>query len=149
VIKEKASYSVISFNAAEPHADFRQNTVVIPGGTASPAEVAKRAGATPPHRTRYTHSDYRDVRKQGVVEKCVFCEHRVANGEEPYCVAACPADARIFGDLQNPQSQASQLVKKYPALRLKNNKGEMLREGEPGTRPNVYYIRSYAPARKA
>jgi len=150
VTKEKASYSVISFNVEEPHGDFRQTTAVIPAGTASGAEAAKRAGATPPYRTRYTHSDYADVRKQGVVEKCMFCEHRVANGEEPYCVTACPADARIFGDLQNPQSQASQLLKKFKGVHLKNNKGEMLRDGEVGTRPNVYYIRSYGPAsRKA
>ena len=150
VTKEKAIYSVISFNVDEPHAEFRQTTAVVPGGTASGVEVAKRAGATPPHRTRYTHSDYADVRKKDVVEKCTFCEHRVANGEEPYCVTACPADARIFGDLQNPQSQASQLLKKFKGFHLKNNKGEMLRDGEAGTRPNVYYIRSYGPApRKA
>jgi len=150
VTKEKAAYSVISFNAEEPHGDFRQTTVVIPGGTASGAEVANRAGATPPHRTRYTHSDCADVRRKNVVEKCLFCEHRVVNGEEPYCVTACPADARIFGDLQNPQSQASQLLKQFPGMRLKSNKGEMLQDGEAGTRPNVYYIRTYAPApRKA
>ena len=146
VTKEKAIYSVISFNVEEPHAEFRQTAAVVPGGTASGAEVAKRAGATPPHRTRYTHSDYADVRKKDVVEKCTFCEHRVVNAEEPYCVTACPADARIFGDLQDPRSQASQLLQKFIGARLKNNKGEMLRDGEAGTRPNVYYIRSYGPA---
>jgi Fe-S-cluster-containing dehydrogenase component len=150
VTTAKASYSVISFNPEEPHGDFRAMTAVIPGGTATGAEVAKRVGATPPHRTRYTHSDYADVRKKNVVEKCTLCEHRVVNGEDPYCVASCPADARIFGDLQNPQSPASQLLQKFKGVRLKNNKGEWLRDGEAGTRPNVSYIRSYKPAvRKA
>jgi Fe-S-cluster-containing dehydrogenase component len=149
VTKAQASYSVISFNPEEPYGGFRAATAVIPGGTATGADVARRAGATPPHRTRFTHPDYADVRKADVVEKCMFCEHRVAGGEEPYCVTACPADARIFGDLQNPQSQVSRLLEQYPAMRLKNNKGEMLREGEAGTRPNVYYIRTYNPARKA
>lgn len=148
ITKEKASYSVISFNAEEPFGDFRETTVIVPGGTASGAEVAKRAGTMPPYRTRYTHSDYADVRRQGVVEKCMLCEHRVANGEQPYCVTACPAKARIFGDIQNPQSEASQLLQKFKGMRLKNNKGEMLQEGEAGTKPNVYYLRAYKPAAK-
>lgn len=148
VVKEGASYSVISFNLEEPFAESRDATVIVPGGTASGAEVAKRAGASPPHRTRYTHSDYAEVRKQGVVEKCVFCEHRLVNGEQPYCVDACPADARIFGDLQDPQSQASQLLKRFTGTRLKNNKGQLLWGDEAGTRPNVHYIRSYTPAPK-
>jgi Fe-S-cluster-containing dehydrogenase component len=143
--KEKAAYSVISFNAEEPHGAYRDNSEFIKGGTASGAEVARKAGATPPHRTQYTHSDCTDVRRKNVVEKCLLCEHRVVNGEQPYCVTACPAKARVFGDLQNPQSEASQLLKKYKSVRLKNNKGETLKDGEAGTRPNVHYIRSYKP----
>ncbi len=149
VTKEKAAYSVISFNAEEPHGVFRDTAAVIPGATATGAEVAQKAGATPPHRMRYRHSDYADVRRKGVVEKCMFCEHRVVNGELPYCVTACPAKTRIFGDLHDPQSEPSQLLKKYTGMRLKNNAGQMLKDGEAGTRPNVYYIRAYWPAAKA
>jgi Fe-S-cluster-containing dehydrogenase component len=146
VAHEKAAYSVISFNEDEPHGGYADTAALIAGGTASAAEVAQRAGATPPHRTLYTHSDYADVRRRTVVEKCNFCEHRVLRGEQPACVVACPAGARTFGDLEDPDSAASKLLKQYPSFRLKNNAGEILKEGEAGTRPGVSYIRSYAPS---
>ena len=101
VDKDKAAYSVISFNEADskPHGFYRDTTEIIKGLTASGAQVAQKAGDTPPHRTLYKHSDYADVRRPGVVEKCIFCEHRVLKGEQPYCAASCPAKARVFGDL--------------------------------------------------
>lgn len=152
VDKEKAAYSVISFNDSDsdPQPFFRDTKELIPGCTASGAEVAKKAGDIPPHRTLYKHSDYVSLREKGKVEKCIFCEHRVLEGELPYCVASCPARARIFGDLSDPGSEASKLLKKYKALQLKNRKGEFIKPGEKSTRPNVYYIRSYkAEVRKA
>ncbi|MDP3016974.1 MAG: 4Fe-4S dicluster domain-containing protein, partial [Deltaproteobacteria bacterium] len=119
---------------------------LIKGCTASGAEISKKAGDIPPHRTLYKHSDYADVRRKGVVEKCIFCEHRVLQGELPYCVTACPAKARVFGDLEDKNSEASQLLKKYKPANLKNNKGEILKPGEKGTLPNVYYIRNFKAA---
>jgi molybdopterin-containing oxidoreductase family iron-sulfur binding subunit len=77
-------------------------------------------------------------RPKGVVEKCTFCDHRLRAGEIPYCVEACPADARIFGDLDKPDSKVSQLLGKFKPYRRKERLG---------TEPNVYYIRSYNPAR--
>ncbi|MCX8118464.1 MAG: 4Fe-4S dicluster domain-containing protein [Desulfobacterota bacterium] len=149
VDKAKAAYSVISYNDGEPHGFYRDTTEAFKGLTASGAEVAKKAGDLPPHRTLYKHSDYASVRRANVVEKCIFCEHRVIHGELPYCVEACPARARIFGDAADPNSEVSQLLKKYKARQMKNNKGEFLKPGEKGTRPNVYYIRSYqAEAKK-
>jgi len=139
----KAAYSVISFNEDEPHGFYRDDREAIKGITSSGAEVAKKAGDLPPHRTLYKHSDYANIRRKGVVEKCIFCEHRLHQGEQPYCVVACPARARTFGDLLDKNSEVRQLLKKYKAVQLKNNKGEFLKPGEKGTRPNVYYIRSY------
>lgn len=152
VDKSKAAYSVISFNdfTDEVHPFYKDTKETIPGITSSGAEVSKKAGDMPPHRTLYKHSDYADVREKGKVEKCMFCEHRVLNNESPYCVEACPAKARIFGDLSDANSEASQLIKKHKAAQLKNNKGELLKPGEKGAKPNVFYIRSYsAEAKKA
>ena len=103
----------------------------------------------PPYRNHFQSSECIDVRRKGVTEKCLFCEHRVLNGELPYCVVSCPARARIFGDLDDPGSEVSELVKKYKASRLKNNKGEFLKEAEAGTRPNVFYIRAFKAAAKS
>jgi Fe-S-cluster-containing dehydrogenase component len=141
---------VISFNHDAPHGFFRDASEAIKGGTASGAEVAKRAGDVPPHRTLYKHSDYASVRRGDIVEKCIFCEHRVIHGEQPYCVVVCPSKARVFGDLTDKNSDVSELLKKYKANQLKNNKGEFIKPGEKGARPNVYYVRSYkAEVRKA
>ena len=66
-----------------------------------------------------------------VMSKCNFCADRVAKGIEPYCVASCPANARIFGDLNDPTSEAAQLVQ--------SGKGRQYL-AEAGTSPCVYYI---------
>lgn len=67
-----------------------------------------------------------------VSTKCTFCADLVADGVEPYCVASCPANARIFGDLSDQQSAAAQLLAMNPDA-------EQLLV-EMGTQPNVYYI---------
>jgi molybdopterin-containing oxidoreductase family iron-sulfur binding subunit len=74
------------------------------------------------------------IRRKNVVEKCIFCDHRVKNGKKPYCVDSCPAEARIFGDAGDPNSEVSKL--------LKNNKAARLQESQ-GTQLNVYYINEF------
>ncbi len=70
-------------------------------------------------------------RKKGAAEKCVFCLHRVTEGVVPSCVNTCTGQARIFGDLNDPNSEVSKLIANNPVTVLKP---------EEGTKPNVYYI---------
>ena len=143
--KDRAAYSVISFNArgGTTHPFHKDAKELIPGCTSSGVEVSKMAGDTPPYRNRYKHPEYEDVRRSGITEKCIFCEHRVKKGELPYCVVSCPSGARIFGDLSDPNSEPSKALKAHKAVQLKNSKGELLKAGEKGTQPNVYYIRNF------
>ena len=70
------------------------------------------------------------LRPRGVMEKCTLCSERTDRGEEPMCVVCCPARARVFGNLDDPESALSQLS------RQKNVR--ILLE-EKGTRPQVFY----------
>ena len=127
-------YKVISFNKKKPHARWSERQATIPGGTFSPAELAQKTNAPVPYYNPERAKTYQGIREQAVVEKCNFCDHRVKDGLLPHCVVACPADARIFGDLNDPASNVSQLLKKYPPKVLK---------GHLGTKPKVFYIREY------
>ena len=65
--------------------------------------------------TPYEEKMYADHRI-AVAEKCTFCIHRIEKGKLPLCVETCVGKARVFGDLDDPESQISQLIK------LKNGK---------------------------
>ncbi len=67
----------------------------------------------------------------GSADKCDFCIHRVSQGLEPACVEACPSRARIFGDINDPESEVAKLIATNPVTVLRP---------EQGTEPNVYYI---------
>jgi len=85
---------------------------------------------------RATGAAYGDARVpergRGVMEKCTLCKERTDEGEVPMCVHCCPGDARIFGDLDDPDSSVSRLRREGSA--------EVLLE-DKGTRPQVFYVR--------
>ena len=64
-------------------------------------------------------------------DKCTFCVHRVDAGLLPACVETCVGGARIFGDLNDPDSTVSKLVREEDPKVLKP---------EQGTQPRVFYI---------
>jgi Fe-S-cluster-containing dehydrogenase component len=67
-------------------------------------------------------------------ELCDFCINRLEKGKEPACVENCPpGGARIFGDLNDPESKVFKLVASGKAKPL-------LLQGVKKTR--VYYIPS-------
>ncbi len=71
------------------------------------------------------------VHRARTVEKCTFCAHRLARGQDPACVDVCPAKARTFGDLNDPASKVAQLVASRLHFQLLTEKG---------TDPSVYYL---------
>ena len=71
------------------------------------------------------------VRGKGVVEKCTLCKERTDRGDEPMCVKCCLAKARVFGDLDDPESEISRVIRERNATVLLP---------EQGTRPQVRYF---------
>jgi Fe-S-cluster-containing dehydrogenase component len=79
----------------------------------------------------------------GTTEKCDFCLERIDAGmakglvpgkdreATPACVNTCQARALTFGDLDDPKSEVSVLIKERNGFQL---------HPEYGTEPSVYYI---------
>lgn len=65
------------------------------------------------------------------VEKCTFCYQRQARGEVPACMDLCPARARFWGDLDDPDSDVSKLLREREYMQLLP---------EMGTKPSTYYL---------
>ena len=65
------------------------------------------------------------------MEKCTFCLHRTRVGKVPACLEACPAGARVFGNMLDPASDVRWVIDQKRVFVLKE---------EFGTVPSFYYF---------
>lgn len=72
-------------------------------------------------------------------DKCDFCAARRARGLQPACVDTCPTKARVFGDINDPASNAAKL--------LDEHKGAVAQVIHPDydTKPNMFYLAETLP----
>lgn len=92
------------------------------------------------------------VRSRGVMEKCTFCVHRVVQNQQSAsvegrelaegdvntaCAQACPTDAIVFGNLDDPESRVAQMASN-------TERGYSLM-GDLGTDPAVLYLMKVDP----
>jgi molybdopterin-containing oxidoreductase family iron-sulfur binding subunit len=102
--------------------------------------------------TRQTPLDWQlnpdvTVRQKGVMEKCSFCVQRIIDAKTKArnegrqvldgefttaCAQTCPTNALIFGNLLDPNSRVSQLVKDTRAYQVL---------GHLNTKPAVIYLK--------
>ncbi len=87
-------------------------------------EPVRSAGAS------YGEADV-PVRPKGVMEKCTLCHERTDRSDAPMCVACCPARARVYGDLDDPNSDISKIARE---------KNVRILLEEMGTSPQVFYF---------
>lgn len=78
-----------------------------------------------PYGSRFIHP------VKHVADKCTFCYHRISRGLEPACVAACPTGTRMYGDLKDPHSRLSTILRQGRFRLLKP---------EMGTHPKCFYL---------
>jgi len=71
--------------------------------------------------------------EQKVVEKCTLCEHLTAVGEKPACVKACCGQCRFFGDLDDPNSDVSRVLREAGEANIHSLP-------DRGNHPSVKYI---------
>jgi molybdopterin-containing oxidoreductase family iron-sulfur binding subunit len=103
------------------------------------------------------------VRSRGVMEKCSFCVQRIQAGKltakrerRPMndgevvtaCQASCSTGAIVFGDINNPESKISKLLKIRPADPERPHRVDKITDNprayqvleEIGVKPNIWYL---------
>jgi Fe-S-cluster-containing dehydrogenase component len=74
----------------------------------------------------------RIIKKEGYIEKCRFCIEFVEKGEKPACVTTCMTGVRMFGDLEDPNSEIAQFIARN-RNRVRQFKMTL------NTKPRIYY----------
>ena len=109
----------------------------------SARDISKRDRIVVEENNQSENFVIKDQDRIGICTKCNFCisriESAITNGYRPgvdfqatpYCVHFCTGNALFFGDLEDHESNVSQLIKENNTLRLHE---------ELGTEPSIYYI---------
>lgn len=69
--------------------------------------------------------------RRGTADKCTLCYHRIHRGLAPACVQACPREARLYGNLKDPDSRIRRILHERRYFLLKP---------EMATNPKCYYL---------
>lgn len=82
---------------------------------------------------------HKDMARGGIVDKCDYCLASRERGIAPACVSVCPTHARVFGDIDDPNSEISQY--------LAANKDNMVYVKAPNvdTEPRLPYVNGTTP----
>jgi molybdopterin-containing oxidoreductase family iron-sulfur binding subunit len=103
------------------------------------------------------------VRSRGVMEKCSFCVQRIQAGKLTAkrerrtvndgeiltaCQASCSTGAIVFGDINDPNSKISKLLKIRPADEKRPHRVDKITDNprayqvleEVGVKPNIWYL---------
>jgi len=72
--------------------------------------------------------------RTGTVDKCTFCAHRTIAGDRATtsCQEICPTSSIVFGDLDDPDSELSRLLRTREHYAL---------APDAGTRPKHFYLK--------
>ncbi len=130
-------YGVNYFNWMEPSRNFYLNWDY--------SDLASASGGGLPYKNPDLDGAYGGERRyiaggghyKGVIEKCTFCVQRVEKGLLPACVETCPTHVLHFGDLDDEESEVSELLTERGHFRLLE---------EVGTKPSVYYLGAAPPS---
>lgn len=66
-----------------------------------------------PYGCRYLHPE------KGTADKCTLCYHRIKEGRAPACMEICPTGARMYGDLNDRDSDLVKYLKENNTQVLK------------------------------
>lgn len=136
--RERMFMPILCNQCNEPHcvrvcptgATYKDDNNGIVLMTPSKCIGCKTCMAACPYNARYYKEELR------AIDKCNFCfdtKLKESGGKTTACCAACPAEARIFGDLTDPNSPA------YKLIHTPGNEFWVLKP-QSGTLPNIFYM---------
>ncbi len=76
--------------------------------------------------------DARQLNEDRVPEKCRWCPEMLSKGEQPACASTCMNEVRLFGDLEDPNSELNKKLAQVDVYQI---------TPEKGTKPRIFYVK--------